>query len=85
MHLSVLYRSAQRRIPFRLRKMRCVKATVLTKAMLSDPRFSIMLFCNAALQYATWRMYGSRYTYQLDRPRSKAGSIREGMAASRGR
>ena len=44
-----------------------------------------MLFCNAALQYATWRMYGSRHTYQLDRPRSKAGSIREGMAASRGR
>ena len=40
-----------------------------------------MLFCIAALQYETWCMYGARHTYQLDRLRSKAGQIREGMAA----
>ena len=34
-----------------------------------------MLFCIAAVQYATWRMYVARHTCQLDRPRSKAGAI----------
>ena len=41
-----------------------------------------MLFCIAALQYEMWRMYGAGHTCQLDRPRSKAGPIREGLAAS---
>ena len=43
--------------------------------------FSFMLFCIAAVQYEIWCMYGARHTYQLDRLRSKAGQIREGMAA----
>ena len=40
-----------------------------------------MFFCIAALQYKIWRMYATDHTCQLDRLRSTAGQIREGMAA----
>src|SRR5687768_3553315 len=49
--------------------------------MLKGLRISFMLFCNAALQYEVWCIYAAHHTYQLDRRTSKAGSIREGMAA----
>ena len=42
---------------------------------------SFMLFCIAAVQHKTWRIYGTHHTCWFDRLTSKAGQIREGMAA----
>ena len=40
-----------------------------------------MLFCIAAVQHTTWCIYWIHHTCWFDRLTSKAGQIREGMAA----